>query len=149
MDAALLEGWTFLQSSAIQAVYGMLAQSPDFMPFAVVVRADGVLDFVVSQEVGTGGSAADQVAHTRRMLAGLASSGQIVAAALVSRVRRQVPLPDGAVEGVMIEMEYRGVGAVAFGYMLRWAGSHPQLGDTWAAARPPQLFGQGPQLLVP
>jgi hypothetical protein len=148
VDAGLLEAWTFLQSSAIQAAHGLLAQSPEFMPLAVVVRADGALDFVVSQEVGADGSAA-QVAHTRRVLADLASSGQIIAAALVSRVRRQVPLPDGTVDGVLIEMEYRGAGAVAFGYALRWAGPHPQLGDTWAAAQPPQLFKHGPQLLIP
>ncbi len=144
MDAALLEAWAFLQSSTIQSAHLMLAQSPEFMPYAIVVRVDGVLDFVEPDEP----SADVQVAQIRRALADLASSGQIVAAAILSRIRRNIPLPDGTVDGVMIEMEYRGVGAVAFGYALRWEGTHPVLGDAWSAARPPQLFGQGSSFLI-
>jgi hypothetical protein len=149
MDPNLLQAWTFLQSSAIQAVHGLLAQSAEFMPLAVVVRSDGALDFVASQEVGAESTAATQVTSIRRMLADYAASGQIIAAAIVSRVRRQVPLPDGTVDGVLIEMEFRGVGAVAFGYALRWDGSHPQLGDAWAVAQPSQLFGYEPRLIIP
>jgi hypothetical protein len=139
-----LANWSFLLSSSIQSVLSVLPSAPDFMPYVQVVLPDGSPELLVHHhsQPGDTGSAAEQVASSRRLLVEMAATNRVNAAAIISRVRRQVPLPDGTVDGVLLEIEYRGIGAAVIGFALRWVGSSPQLGDAFAVERPLQFFPQ-------
>jgi hypothetical protein len=118
-----------LLGKAILAADEMLSRNSDFGPFSMVMAPGGKINVVsTAHQPAKPMTVAQEVAHTRRVLSGMAKAGLAVACVIISRVNMRVAGKE-PVPAILMEVEHRDGDAINAYLSYTWDGKRPVLGE--------------------